>query len=435
MQGTIAANVSRSGHQHLFEGIALHGVARLNPAALSTCVGHWARSRYVLSYPAGTATAPSASLAIDETRGSWWRDSRAWRSLWYDRQANVFYGGLADGKVVFLDTGVTDHGAAIVSTIQTIDDDAGAPDSDKDLSQLVVELQTSGTGVAITPVVSYDLAAAPLGTIISPTWGQHILPSPAPGTFRGLSLGYVLTGTAPWALYALLPHVLRFPARSRVWQTLSVNFGWPGPKILESFLLDVDLVSGSLSWQLFGDSVLVESGTVTTVGRQVIQLITQRHEATVFELLFQGTGVFLLHDGSVVSVRPLPPSIYTHMWTPTDFGVFQDKIGLSFCLDIDLLSAGMLTIEFWCDGTLRHTLTYTTVGRHRTERFRMPATMAGRLMEIRAHSTALYQLWPGTDFEYQVVGATTAQHFRPVSQEYGSEQKIPLLQIPHTTGA
>ena len=325
LQGTIAANVSRSGHQQLFDAMPLHGVAGLNYAALSTCVGEWALGRYMLSYPAGAATVPSASLTIDELRGSWWRDSRAWRSLWYDRQANIFYGGLADGKVVFLNVGTTDHGAAIVGTVQTLDDDAGVPDSEKRLSQLVVELQTSATGVTITPVVSYDLAGSALGTVISPAWGQHLLPSPAPGTFRGLTLGYVLTGGAPWSLYGIRPHVLRLPGRTAIWQTLPVNLGWTGPKILESFLLDVHLQSGSLTWQLYADSLLVETGVLTILGRQVVQLLTVRHQATVFEVVLQGTGVFLLYDQSVLSWRPLPPPIYDDMVVATDLGPWSTR--------------------------------------------------------------------------------------------------------------
>jgi hypothetical protein len=74
----------------------------------------------------------------------------------------------------------------------------------------------------------------------------------------------------------------------------------------------------------------------------------------------------------------------------------------------------------------------STEGRIRTERFRLPASVVGRLMEIRTQSTALYRLWGGTDFEYQVVGSQQSQHYRSVTEPYGSEQKTPLLQLPHT---
>lgn len=432
LQGTIAANVSRLGHQQLFEGVTLHGVAGINLAGLSACVGHWGKGRYHLSYPVAPATVPSTSLMIDEARGSWWRDTRAWQSLFYNPQTNIFYGGLADGKVVILDSGFTDHGAAITGTVQTLDDDAGLQDGDKALSQLTVELQTSATGLTITPVVGYVLAGTPLGTLTSLSPNQLILPTPAPGMFRGLTLGYRLVGVAPWALYGFIPHVLRLPVRLRTWQTLATTLGWPGPKILDSVLLDVEVASGVFTWQLFGDDVLVESGTITTLGHTVPQLLTQRHEATVFILAFQGTGVFFLHEGSTLSWRPLPPPIYTDIMVPTDLGTLQDKVGLAFSLDIDLLAPGVVTTTFYADGALIHTFIYSTVGRLRTERLRLPAAMHGRLLEIRRQSTAPYRLWPGTDFTYQVVGNSQEQHFRPVSQEYGSEQKTSMLQLPHT---
>jgi hypothetical protein len=432
MQGTIAENISRIGHQQLFSGVTLHGVPGINPAALSTCVGHWGNGRYYLSYPVAPFGVPSASLFIDEARGSWWRDTRAWQSLFYDRQANAFYGGLVDGKVVLLHSGTTDHGAAITGTVQTRDDDAGLPDSDKDLSQLVIEIQTSATGVLVVPVVGYALAPLALGTVTSPTYVQQILPAPAPGTYRGLTLGYVLTGVAPWALYGLIPHVLRTPIRSRTWQTLPTTFAWAGPKILDSLLLDVELVSGTLTWQLVGDGLLVEMGTITALGRQVRQLLTMRHEATVFSLVLHGTGLFLLHDGSVLSWRPLPPPIYTDIVVPTDLGTLQDKVGLAYALDIELLSPGTVTTTFYADGVLIHTLLYSTLGRQRTERFRLPATMHGRLMEIRRQSTALYRLWPGTDFTFQVVGSSQEQHHRPVTEPYGTSTQTSLLQLRHT---
>lgn len=432
LQGTIAANISRLGHQQLFEGVALHGVSGINPAALSACVGYWGRGQYLLAYPAFPATVPSTSLLIDEARGSWWRDTRAWRALFYDRQANMMYGGLVDGKVVRLSSGLTDHGAPITGTLQTRDDDAGLHDGSKDLSQLVVELRTSATGVTVNPVVSYIVATTPLGTLISPTPDQLILPSPAPDTYRGLTFGYVLTGTAPWALYGLIPHMLRLPVRLRSWYTLPLTLSWPGPKILDSLLLDIEVRSGTVTWQLMGDDVLVEDGTITTLGRHVWQLLTMRHEATVFSLTIQGTGIFLLYDGSVVRGRPLPPPIYTHIIVPTDLGIMQDKIGLAYTLDIDLLAPGTVTTTFYADGVLIHTLIYTTEGRLRSERFRLPATMRGRLMEIRTQSTALYRLWSGTDYEYMIVGQPTSQHYRQVTEPYGVSTPIPLLQLPHT---
>jgi hypothetical protein len=437
LQGTIAASVSRIGHQQLFDGVTLHGVAGLSTvrAARNTCVGHWGKGRYRFSYPlAGDAT-PTTSLMVDEARGSWWRDSRGWQSLFYDRTSDTWYGGLQGGMVVQLESGTTDRGAPIQATLQTMDDAMGANASDKDLAQLAVELETSPTGVSVTPVVSYVVAGVPLGTLVSPTTAQLILPAPAPGTYRGLTLGYVLAGVAPWALFGLIPQVLRWPVRSSVWQTLPTTLAWPGPKILDSLLLDVDLASGVLTWQLYGDSILIEEGVLETVGRHVVQLLTQRHEATVFELTLQGTGVFLLHQGSVLSARPLPEPIYTDIIVPGDLGTVQDKVGLAFVLDIDLLQPGTVTTTFYADGVLIHTHTFTGVGRQRTERLRLPSQMHGRLFEIRRESTAPYRLWPGTELTFAVIGVPQEQHYRQVSEPFGQSQQLPLLQLPHTEEA
>ena len=109
-----------------------------------------------------------------------------------------------------------------------------------------------------------------------------------------------------------------------------------------------------------------------------------------------------------------------------------NKVGLAYSLDIELLSPGTVTTQFYADGVLVHTLTYSTLGRQRTERFRLPASMQGRLFEICRQSTAPYRLWNGTDFSYQYVGQSEEQHHRPVTDPFGQSTTTALLQLPHT---
>src|ERR1051325_5093689 len=514
IQGTsVAINISHETHYQFFHGITLYGVTPLSQAFRSGCAGCWANQRYYLTYPTGALTVPNAMLMLDEQTMTWWRDSRGYRALHYDRLHDDFYGGKTNGRVVLLEIGTTDDEVGgIACVVQTRDEDEGAPDQDKELVQLTVDSVTFGLPMTVETVQDYnDALPVPLGTVTTGGHVQTVLPTPAAGGPRAKAFGYKLTGTAPLTIYRLIPHNLVFPAVLRAWDSLPTNLGHPGlkivsselldlelqsgvltsrvyvdgvlvelqtvstpgrseaqvisyprvgtivqtflactgtfllygdprytwepqpltfrawstratdlgyagPKHLESLLLDLDVLSGVLTIETFVDSVLVETSIVTPIGRSLFQAITQPHDGTIFQWVLTCTGTFLLYEDSTIGWRRMPPPLYDDALLPTDMGTPLQKLGLAYYLDVELLSPGLLTTTFLTDGVVRHTLPYETVGRVRSQRHRLPASMRGRLFEVRRQSTALYRLWSGTEIELRPVGGRARQTFRLADQ-------------------
>lgn len=431
LQGTtVAINVSQDDHYQFFHSLTLHGILSLNQAARDVCVGVWAYSRYYLSYPQGTDVFPTASLFVDESDGTWWRDTRAWRAMTYDRQANDLYGSNQGGGVFLLESGDTDNGAAFSWRVQTRDDDEGAPESTQTLVQLTVDADTQDTPLTVLLVRDFgSLSANSLGTVTTGQREQQILTAGLPDLLRAKAFGYVLSGLAPMVVYRLIPQVRRAPPDMKAWMSLWSTMGYAGPKLLESLLLDVDLISGTLTCQVYGNQALVETFVLTASGRTVSQVITHPHEADVFQFVITGTGTFALYESSVVGWRPLAAPIYNDALIPSGLDSSQQKIGLSYSQDIELLDEGTLTVRFLADGTEIHRIIYDTPGRHRTDRLRLPAEMRGRLLEVRRQSTVEYRLWESTVLEVQDVGAPRPRDVRFVADTYGQFTRTPLLSL------
>ena len=402
------------------------GVLPLNQPFRDQCTALWARHRYYLSYPDTTAVFPNRMLFLAEATDTWWRDSRGFRALYYDKQGDTLYGTTTASTIYTLEQSTLDAGAPITVSVQTRDEDEGAPENDKDLVQLSVEAATNSMPLSVAAVRDYDAVAPyPLGTVTTVQRVQQRLPISAPGLVRGKALGYLLTGTAPLAVYRLLPTLIGYPPSRRAWQTLPFD-GWvSGPKVVESILLDAEVLSGALFFQLSADHQVVESLSLSQQPRTLTQALHQPHQGTIFDAMMTATGDFRLYPTSQVVWRPIPPPIFNDNMLPNDLDTATQKLGIAYHLDIELLGDGEVITRFIVDGVEQHRIRHTIAGRTYTERHRLPATMTGRLFEIRRTSTVAYRLWDW-DLEYTITMTTQALHVR-CPETYGVAQTTPLL--------
>jgi hypothetical protein len=529
LQGaTVAVNLTHMGHYAFFHQVTYNAVPPLNQLARSTCVGCWFNNRYYFSYPTGTATTPNAMLFIDENTDTWWRDSRGFRSLYYDRRSDAFFGGTTVAQVYLLESSPTDHGTAVTWFVVTRDEDEGQGDQEKDLVQVAVDALTNSLTLAVVAVRDYgSTPQVVLGTVTTSTRQEVIVSGAAAGSPQAKAFGYLLSGSGPMIVYRLFPHVLLLPTLLTTYDSLPTTLGWPGPKLLESLLLDLDLRTGTVHWELYADSALADAGVLATLGRQLAQLLTAVHRGTTFQLFLRGTGTFLLYPGSVLQWQPeptrvqafdtlalnlgwpglkllesllldvqvesgtltmevlvdgvvvetetvgvgrsqlqmlhapqtgtlvqvrlhgtgifqvypgsvigwrrLPAPLWTDAMVPQDLGTAMQKVGLAYMLDLELLSPGVVTTDFYVDGVQVHRLQTTELGRHRSQRHRLPEAMVGRLFAVRRTSTAPYLLWSGTDLEWIPFGGTQRQHYRQV-EPLGEAQATPLQQAALPSG-
>ena len=397
LQGANAINISDANHYALFHGVTQNGIAPLNTAqaAQATCVGAWHNLRFYFAYPSGSATRPDAMLIIDERTETWWRDSRALRCLYYDRLNKQLVGSSGTtGQVFDLDSGTTDNGTAIPITVQTRDEDEQALEHDKEVVQCTVDAHTSGVTLTVEAVLSYANAGTTLGTMTSTTRSQSTLGTAVGTALRGRAIGYRLTASGVVTLYRLIPHILVYPAVLSSYRSLPLDMGYPGPKLLENFQLDLDLQSGTLTLVLYADGVLVQTRTQTATGRTMIQMVETPLAGTIFQIGITCTGTFLLYPGTVTGWIPRPQILRTYRTPALDFGYPGPKLLESFLLDVDLIS-GTLTTDIYTDGsgTAAATLTHTTLGRHLSQI--LTSGISGTVFDIRMICTGTFQLYPG----------------------------------------
>jgi hypothetical protein len=433
LRGPQGENIVDAALYQLFHGVTLNGVLPLAQAQKAVCVAEVAQNRLYVSYPTGTATTPNATLLFDERTQTWYRDSRGFRSLYYDRQSNLLYGGLTDGTVILVGNTAQDNNAPIVARVQTRDDDEGAPDSDKSLTQLGVDMDTTNTVVTATAVLDYGASAAvALGTVQTQRRQQQYLSPPVTADVKAGALGYLLIWTGLAKLYRLLPRLLRYPPRRTGFDQLPTDLGWPGAKRVEAFFLDVDLVSGALTVSLYGDSALVQTFTVSALGRQQHNLVASTFDATVLQVRMRGTGTFLLYPDTTWVWQPLPPTIRTYQSLPTDLGHSGLKILYDCCRDLEWVQQGTITITVTGDGTLLHTLTREDTQpagtRLRLVRDRLPSTPF-RLLTVGITSTADMRIWPGTLLHWKPLGVHgDLQTYALAQQALSGVQRTPIVQ-------
>ena len=397
LQGGGALNISDAHHYALFHGVTQNGIAPLNTAqsAQNTCVGAWHNLRFYFAYPSGSATAPDAMLVIDERTETWWRDSRAFRCLHYDRLGRQLVGSSGTtGQVVQLDIGTTDIGTAIPITVQPRDEDEQAIEHDKELVQCTVDALTSGVTLTIQAVLDYASTGTALGTMSSASRQQSAIGTAVGTTLRGKAIGYRLTASGVVTLYRLVPHVIIYPAVLTSYRSLPLDMGYPGPKILESLQLDLDLQSGTLTLVLYADGVIVQTRTHTTTGRTMVQMVASPLSGTIFQIGITCTGTFLLYPGTVTGWIPRPQVLRAYRTPAVDFGYPGPKLLENFFLDIDLIS-GTLTTNIYVDGstTAAATINHTTTGRHLSPI--LTAAVSGTVFDISMTCTGTFQLYPG----------------------------------------
>lgn len=308
-----AENLSDAPLYPLFHRETVNGVAPLNQAARSAVVCGFLPSKIFVSYPAGTATVPSATLVYDEGTGIWFRDSRGFRSFHYDRIANVLYAGTTTGLVLQVGhdgTVSTDAGTVITPVVQTRDDDEGQPQQDKRLVELGIDAAT--LTAQVTVVADYVRDPVLLGTSVHPTRSRGYLPAPAVAP-HGFTLGYHLTWSGPGTLYQLFPQVLLVPPTQQQWRINVTDLGWPGKKVLSDYTLDLEWVgTGAVTVRVFTDRALTDpplyTHTVTgTAGHRVrfprARLPAEPFTLVTFELV--GTVPYRLWPTSRVSWHTL----------------------------------------------------------------------------------------------------------------------------------
>ena len=285
LQGSQALNISDEGHYALFHSTTQNGISPLNQAARSTCVGAWYNQRFYLSYPSGAASTPNALVFIDERTDTWYRDSRAFRCLHYDRIGNALVGSSGtNGKVWQLDSGNTDEGADIVITVQTRDEDEGQPEHDKELVQCTVDAVTGVVLLTVQAVVDYANTGTTLGTLTSALRQQTPLGTAVGTSLKGKAIGYRLMATGGIVtLYRLIPHVIVYPAVLASYRSLPLDLDYPGPKFLESLHLDIDRQSGTLTVVIYADGAVVQTTNYATGGRQLLQVVQSPLSGTIFQ--------------------------------------------------------------------------------------------------------------------------------------------------------
>jgi hypothetical protein len=434
IQGSsVAVNLSHPTLYPFFHDTTYVGVLPLNQSAKASCAATWGNNRYYLSYPATGATLPNGMLFYDEMLETWWRDSRGFRSLLFDRQADTCEGGTTLGTVMQLETGTVDLATPIAWQVQTRDDDEGSTTSLKELTQVTIEAFTNGQPLAVSIIQEYG--ASPtlfFGTCTTITMTSTYLGTYSPANPRSNAFGYLLSGSGPMEVNRILPHFLGYPSILKVWDTQATTLGYEGAKRLESVLLDLEVFSGEWSAAMLVDGVTASVSSLTPAGRVLHQHLQAYVEGTIFQLVMSCTGLFALYPSSVLLFRRLPPPLYNDTQVALDQGTAGYKYGLAYTLDVELLGPGILTTTFLADGAVQHTIQHTTQGRSRTARQRLPARMQGFLFEIRRSSTVPYRLWSGTDVEWLPVGSSERQHLRMGDQQLGTAMSVAVQSLPQS---
>ena len=424
ISGSTAMNISDENHYQLFHGITQNGIAplTLSETARATCVAAWHNFRLYLTYPSGVALTPNATLVIDELTQTWWRDSRALRCLHADRRGNRLLGSRSDnGQVFQLDNGTTDNGTPIAVTMQTRDEDEQAFEHDKELVQCTIDAMTAGSTLTVQAVVDYVSSGfTALGTAVMATRQERVIGTTVGTPIKGKAIGYRLTGTGPLAVYRLIPHVLILPAVLTSYRSLPLDLGYPGAKLLESLLLDLDLQSGIMTVALYADGLVVQTTTYATIGRVVRQIVESPLAGTVFQVGITCTGLFLLYPGTTTGWLPKPQVLRTYRTLPMDLGYPGPKILESLTLDIDLL-AGSLTTALIVDGVTQGSYALTTLGRSLTQLLTTPieGTLVEVLLSLANPATESFLLYPGTALGWLPKPAPVMKAYRTLPLDLG----------------
>jgi hypothetical protein len=325
---SMAENLSDERFYPLFHFQTINGQVPLNQAARATCASGFYPSRILFSYPEFPATTPNRTLVYDEATDTWYRDSRGFRCYYYDRQSNELFAGLSTGTIVRVEQagGVgTDAGAAIDVTVQTPDADDGAPTSDKQLVELVVD--AASMRAEVTLVTAFGTGPTlPVGTSTHTTRSPQTLVPAHADRYQSAALGYLVRWSGAGTLYRLLPQVLRLPPTRHLAQSLVSDLGWAGFKILVDFVLDVEwLVPGSLTIQFQGTArtgaAWHHARTFTSLTGQRQRLPRERLPAGAIRLLgvtIRSTTPYRLWPGSALHWHPLggQPGLQTFALAP-----------------------------------------------------------------------------------------------------------------------
>lgn len=425
-----AINLSQARHAPLFQGKTFNDIRPLNRAQRDECVGAWANLRYYFFYPQTGSSVPDAGFFIDEQTETWWRDSRDFRSLWYDRHSNALLGGTGRGDVMQLESGVMDDGEDIAWTVTTRDSDEGSPEADKELLQVSLELASSGLPVTVVANTDYGTGTIALGTVSSTILGPQRLPGTAE-TWR--ALGFTLSGTGVVRLHRLFPQVAAYPATRIRLKALPQTLGWPGDKRIEAVFLDIDQVDGAATFTLNADGTDVHTITTFPDGRQFRDVLPATFDATLLSWTLESTGSYRLYDSSHVVWIPLPPIVQSFRSVATDLSMPGVKCFSGFYLDVEVpgTMSGTVTVTFIVDGTPRYTLPLANLStRQRLGRLRLPDTVTGKLLEMLFTGTRPLRLWPGTEVEWYPLGEQPAlQKYRVIEQAYGQVRQTPLTQF------
>lgn len=430
LEGTSnAVNISHAHHYPLFHNSMVNDIAPLRQTEKSSCIGAWFNLRYYFFYPTGNETDPSTGFFIDEQTQTWWRDTRVLQSLFYDRSRDQLLGGDRQGTVHSLDVGSTgDNGVPVAWQLVTRDHDEQAPESDKEVVQLTIDGSTSGSDVVVEGLTDYGRASFALPVWNSAERDQSYLVG---NTTPWKALGVRLTGSGSVYIARIITQAIIHPPTRRIARVLPNALGWPGEKRFEAIFLDRHLLAGALTIRLEADGEIVHTIQDIVTTRQYSDILPASFDAILFSWNIESTGTFRLYEHSHCAWLPLPPIIQSYRGVASDLGWPAQKLFPGFYLDAEVpLLTGTVTAEFWIDGALVHTVAVPDVHeRVRTERLRLPETVAGKILELRIDCPHPFRLWPGTIVEWTPLGNREVQRHRLIEQDYGAMRHTPLLEL------
>lgn len=435
--GASAANITDATLYPLFHGQpaadflpAAFDPGRFGPQYFSA--GAWFEGRYYLTY----ITAPPGvqTMVYDELTEGWYPDSRPIRRYFYDRRDQYLIGTSTDGGAYRLNEGTNDAGTPILWGIQTRDIIEGDGRSDQSLQEVTVDFDSQGSTVQLFIRSNFGAASSAPVLVSSSGRSQQIV-TMAPNSIVGKALSYVLLGTGPATISRLFPRVLVYPESRRSFDTLPLDLGYPGPKRIVGFWLDAELTSsGTLTTTLTGDGVVQPLAPPwTTVGRVQQDRLVQSFDATVVDLSIRGSVPWRLYPSTFLSWVPLPPEYLVHEVPPSDFGISSLKDCIYLLLDLEMITAGTVTVSVLCDGVVRATVPLSGVGRLTSGRVRLPRGTHGRIIEVRFSGTALWRAWQA-ELAYHGLGSREGLQLRPLLAGAGGTG-MPVQRTPLGTAA
>lgn len=298
----------------------------------------------------------------------------------------------------------------LVTILETEVIDEGWP-GEKILQALQIEANTFSGNVTVTVEID-GVNLAQVFTLNTNANKSQVFSFNAPHP-RATHIRLKCVGAAGWLYYKHQFQYLKEPLSVTAIETIVSVDEWPGPKLYRTCEVEIDTRSVNVTASVLIDNVVTQTKTLNTSAHttQTIEMTTLP-EGRTSALRLVGTSTFLFYGWTWASKINLPSPVTSFDSAPiAPWGGGRGWLGPRSYIVVR--NSAAVTLSILMDGVERASLQIPAQTQRSVVRVGIPIGVTGRLVQIRATSTAPFQVWPESYIEaHQLDADREAQQWR-----------------------